>query len=271
MAKRPFRSEVWRRSRGKRILRAVGGSRWLREASGRHERGVVAGHREFSEPIPEIDFLWWKLDETSGSVANDSGPSNYDNTLLNASWSDGLVCPGSDCGGSVVVANSFRDQPLTISAWLTPSSRADKSANSYSITPFPPNAISNDVPTKGGYGIGLNVWTDDGGGSELIIHAGGGVAGAQLSGGWNAGQRYHIVVVYKKAETIVYVDGAKFHTFAATDPENSDPTELFLGRHNDDAGYGTKRFFSGTIQDVRVWQKLIDADQIAQLYSDGPV
>lgn len=218
---------------------------------------------------PPIDFLWWRLDETSGTTATDSGPNGYHVTnLISPVWDSGLVCNGVSAGGSVPVPADYRDPPLTISAWVTAQNRSDKSLNSYSLTPFPPNIVSNDIPFNGGYGIGLNVWTDDGGGSEYVNHTGGSGTFLKIASLLSA-VRYHLAVVYSAGATVLYVNGAPVASGPPADPTNG-ATSLYLGRHNDDTGYGTKRFFKGTIRDVRIWQQPLSAGEIATLNADGP-
>jgi hypothetical protein len=41
--------------------------------------------------------------------------------------------------------------------------------NQFALWPFPANAFSSDIPGVGGYAIGINVWTDGTGGSDLAV------------------------------------------------------------------------------------------------------
>jgi hypothetical protein len=36
----------------------------------------------------------------------------------------------------------------------------DEEAAAHALRPYPPNAVSGDVPGLGGYGLGLDVWVD---------------------------------------------------------------------------------------------------------------
>ncbi len=125
------------------------------------------------------------------------------------------------------VADAFRQPPITISAWLT-ATRADATSNAYALTPFPPSAVSGDMPSEGGYGLGLNVWTDG-------------------------------------------VDGNPTTQTSANVPPPVTPTPLHIGCHNDDAGYGTKRFYKGIMRDVRIFKRVLSDQDVAQLFSNGPV
>ena len=114
-----------------------------------------------SLPTPAPDYVWYVLDETQGTTAKDSSSHHYDiANLAGVTWSEGANFDGLSGGGSVAVDSSYRTPPITISAWLTPRARADKTANSYVFQPYPTNAFGDDLPGNSGYGLGLNVWTD---------------------------------------------------------------------------------------------------------------
>jgi hypothetical protein len=105
------------------------------------------------------DFAWYLLDETSGTTAHDSSSNHYDITnLAGVVWGAGASFDSSiGVCGSVSVAAEFREPPITISAWLTPQPRSDSTITEYAYDPYPSNAVSGDVPTLGGYGLGINV------------------------------------------------------------------------------------------------------------------
>ncbi|HEY2901333.1 MAG TPA: LamG-like jellyroll fold domain-containing protein [Polyangia bacterium] len=226
------------------------------------------------------------LDETAGATAKDSSSHHYDITnLTGVTWSQGAVFDGVSCGGSASVDPSYRVPPVTISAWLTPQARADETANQYVLVPFPTNAVGDDLPGAFGYGIGLNVWTDGNGGSALSAEdldtchgpINGTVTcdikGTQPDGGagFAADREYFVsVTVEASLAAAIYVDGAPFQTTTAAPLATSAETTLYLGRHNDDLGYASKRFFSGRIRDVRVYKRELGADELAQLYANGP-
>jgi hypothetical protein len=238
---------------------------------------------------PTPDFIWYVLDEMQGTTARDSSPHHYDITnLAGVSWAKGATFDGVIGCGSTAVDSSYRDPPITISAWLTPRARADETSNQYGLVPFPSNAIGDDSP--GGYGIGLNVWTDGTGGSALaaeevdtcqnagtlpqscVANESAGDAGAFL-----AGREYFIATAIGSpagdASTLaahVYVNGVLFDATTAANPANLPQTTLHLGCHNEDTSYGSKRFFAGRIRDARVYKRELGADEVAQLFGNGP-
>jgi hypothetical protein len=257
-------------------------------------------------PTPAPDFIWYVLDETSGTTAKDSSSHHYDITnLTGVTWDHGANFAGQNGCGSTTVGASYRTPPITLSAWLTPMSRTDGNAVRHALQPFPPNAVSDDIPAVGGYGIGLNVWSDAPTGSALAAEmlddcVGGGLcvastsqnaagvdAGADAGAhtctspsscdqGFVGGVEVLVTLTVGPAPATgeptarIYVDGTLFDsTHTAVPPANATPP-LYLGCHNMDTAYGTTRFFSGRIRDVRVYQRELGADEIAQLYANGP-
>ena len=238
------------------------------------------------------DFVWYVLDETQGSTAKDSSSHHYDITnLVGVTWNEGANFDGISGGGSVNVDSSYRSPPITISAWLTPKARSDETSNQYSLVPYPTNAVGDDIPSEFGYGIGLNVWTDGGGGSALAVEdvdscqnppatphpcmASQNVGSAFPT--FVAGQEYFILAAVgmppadggASSVANVYVNGSLFDATTAGVIAGG-PTTLWLGVHNDDTNYGTKSVFSGRIRDVRVYKRELVATEVAQLYALGP-
>ncbi len=224
------------------------------------------------------DFAWYRLDETSGTVAHDSSPNHQDIPGLGGViWGDGATFDGATVCGRTNVDASFRVPPVTITAWLTPAARADEEATAHALQPYPPNAVSGDVPSLGGYGIGVDVWTDGlppGVSSQaaLAVESGVGLSAGfhSLPAPFTPLARHLVAAVEDAGSVTVYVDGTVFAVQTADGPPPASPTPLHLGCHNDDTGYATKRFFEGKIRDVRIFRSLLTAAQIAALYQSGP-
>jgi hypothetical protein len=66
-----------------------------------------------------------------------------------------------------------------------------------------------------------------------------------------------------------YVNGAAYAD-ATAGALQADATQFWLGRHNDDTSYATKRFFDGGIRDVRVYKRVLAPAEVATLYASGP-
>jgi hypothetical protein len=214
------------------------------------------------------DFAWYKLGETSGDTAHDSTPHHYDVSLSGIGWNDGGVFD-SVCG-KVDVDEAIRSAPLTISAWLSATPRSDEAINAYFFTPFPSNAVSGDIAGPGGFGIGLNVWD---GGAAFAAETGTDATKVfhSVLSSFAAGTLYHLVEVVRSNDALLYVDGALRDTVFANTPPAVTPALLRLGCHNEDPGYGSKRFFRGTMRDVRIFKRDLSAADVAALHANGPI
>jgi hypothetical protein len=230
-----------------------------------HEPDVVV--------VDAPDFAWYVLDETSGTTAHDSSANHLDITnLAGITWGSGGIFDGATCS-EVDVATAMRDPPITMTAWLAPASRSDETTNDYALTPYPPNALSGDIPGLGGYGIGLDVWTDGTPGAVVTVETGvGNTTGFHAApGAFLAGTEYFVALTADTTTSIVYVDGNVLATNSANDPPNATPTPLHMGCHNDDVNYGTKRFYEGRIRDARIYKRILAASEIAALFITGPL
>lgn len=129
------------------------------------------------------------------------------------------------------------------------------------------------MPSLGGYGVGLDVWTNGGGGRALAVETGidANVAFHVLTGPFQANTRYFVAMVVRPSTAKVWVNAALIAQVSANVLPSTNPTPLHLGCHNDDVGYGTKRFFEGRMRDARVYLRELDAFVVAELFADGPV
>lgn len=155
--------------------------------------------------------------------------------------------------GNTGVLNSL---PLTIEAWVAPITRSDG-------TSFPANTVSNDHPRQTGHGFGLNVW---GSSSALIswYHNGGRLV-PNIT--FNSGSWTHIALVYTTGNVRTYVNGIeKDNYFYSQGPLDGDPVVRF-GKHNDDTNLGTRRFFKGSLDEVRIWSIARTQSQIQETMS----
>ena len=110
---------------------------------------------------------------------------------------------------------------------------------------------------------------DGGGGFALAVENVGynflNVGGTQFT----AGTEYFVAAAIGSTAS-VYVDGNVVGTTTPTTPGPATMTTLSLGLHNTDTGYGTKRFYAGRMRDVRVYKRVLTAQEVSTLYADGP-
>ena len=112
------------------VLGSNGGSNWWDSFHGKmadvkiFDRALSA--QEISEQAGNNLVAWWKFEETSGTIAHDSGACRYDGTLgYNNSWDGGVVMTGDNWGGSKVAFDSSEvddmfssiDDQISIAFW----------------------------------------------------------------------------------------------------------------------------------------------------------
>lgn len=183
----------------------------------------------FATTIPALAVPWeWTFTDVVAAF----GPNTRGRLLY--------VSP--DSGITYEVDGGIHDRPLTVSAWLQPFERADEGVwPGGGFDPYPPNAVSDPL----GIGFGINVWSNNGGGSALAV------AGVGLDlknhGGTEflAGEEYFVAVVYDVDETRVYVDGQLLTTGPAFAGTDANYYLLNVGRHRESEhpwGFGPMRF-----------------------------
>jgi hypothetical protein len=141
--------------------------------------------------------------------------------------------------GTTSVMNSL---PVTLEAWVNPTLRNEGSN-------FPSNVISNDNPGKSGQGFGVNVWPN---GSQLTVEYEDGLRTVP-NVSFNAGQWYHVAVVYTSGEVKSYVNGQLVDDFTFSQGANDGNTQFTVGEFDTTSTDGTLNFFAGTIDEVRIW------------------
>ncbi|MCX5633120.1 MAG: LamG domain-containing protein [Phycisphaerae bacterium] len=217
---------------------------------------------------------WWKLDETSGLTAADGSGSGNNGTLVNGpSWTTGqiggsLVFDGSDDYVNLGTGSSLNfgsSAPFTVAAWV-------KTTENYGMI------VSFRSSTDGGPVIDLAVGKDDvdedNGKAMILVRQNGGSGGyAKLKGNssMNDGQWHHIVGVRGSGSTIeLFLDGVSQGTDSGSQSGGAITTNLrAIGseRRWVSDGYGTadQRYLAGTIDDVRIYNRVLTAAEIAQL------
>ncbi len=200
----------------------------------------------------------WKLDEISGTNANDETTKNHDGTLMPTGFTfdadsingyDGTVNGALDFVGqdeyiSLPALNPNSDS-MTITAWV----KADNAANDWTGIVFNRTATSAN-------GISLT-------GTELRYHWNG--ANWDWSSGLYVpvGEWSFVAMVVDPDEAMLYVNGnsatnTASHTLEAFDTE----TRIC----HDNSGAGDVRFFDGGIDEVRIYNYALTNVEIAGVY-----
>jgi hypothetical protein len=220
---------------------------------------------------------WWRLDENTGSTttADSSGNGNTGSFIPTGGgytiWAPGISGSGFFGNGynyvTTTIASSLN---LTTQGTLAVWEKASASAGTY-------------VPI-----MGNGCWTYDMNGYYLGFTPGGGIdaevanaSGDDLSEGafsagptgpYDNGQWHHLVFTWNKIGTNtgkVYADGIILGSFNITENAVSGAYPFTIGAVGANTCGGGSFFFSGTLDDARVYNRALSASEIAVMYSQG--
>jgi len=199
---------------------------------------------------------WWKLNGNSDlSVGTPNGTATSIVSAANVSGVNDMayIFNGST---SKIVANStygLGATNATISAWV------------YNPTSGNTSGAFVKVGTTNGYGFGVGSSTFDSGataGTRLVLIFEGirWIPTAKVLGsGW-----HHITMVINSAGTpLLYQDGVFVDSFAGAAPY-APTTTTYIG-----GGSGSARYFNGSMDDVRLYNRALSASEVLNLYIGG--
>ena len=208
---------------------------------------------------------WWKMDEVSGTTAEDSA-GDADGTLVNGPiWTGGMVDGALDLDGSddyvsvPGVSGSGLVDNVTIACWIYPQVTADY------------RAIYNhdDFITAGGAHFQITS-------SSTLQLAVVGTSYFYTVSTFSTNQWYHVAVVYSNnsGQNYVrfYINGIPESSIAVGTADQVDLTKSALIGAWDSLG-SISRHFDGKIDDLRIYDSVISETQIKQLagFASTPV
>jgi len=195
---------------------------------------------------------WWKFDEGTGTIAYDSVDSN-NGTIYGATWTTGkiggaLSFNGTsnyvDCG-----SGPSNYDNITVSAWMQTSTNGVLVSNRYN---------------SGGYGTWYTLSSTGlelGGNSSGVGYVNVTFHATTLDGLWK-----HIVYTKNGSSHAIYVNGSLDQSFTSN-ADISWAVPLYIGkRWNRSNSIG---WFNGVIDDVRIYNRALTADEVALLYQQG--
>ena len=208
------------------------------------------------------DAGWWPLDDSSGSVATDATAWRRSGTLVNGpAWAGGMVGGGLGFDGSNdrvdldhTVLNGSGD--ITAAFWVKTTKSGEQALISGANA-----GNSNEYLVYLASPTNLRLYT-------------GSSATAGVS--WNLphsiadGQWHHLAVVRDdtRNRADLYLEGTWVGAWGVgLDPIDLDPGGLLLGQDQDSVGGGFQsvQAFSGTLDEVRLYTRVLSAAEIADL------
>jgi hypothetical protein len=213
-------------------------------------------------------IAWWKLDETSGLTATDSSGNNNHGTLRNMAgdeWTSGAVGGALNFDGNndyVAIQNLHYDgsdyPEVSVTAWVRTSDGGDQIIISFDRNEYWRLEINGN---GGGTGqIGWDVRTSSGQvdyGSTTRVD----------DGDW-----HHIAGVFDNGTLIIYIDGNSESPDSGGSTFGKGKTRygfLVVGSEatSFDGNKGPTNYFNGDMDDVRIYNRALSAQEISQLAS----
>ncbi|NJM96063.1 MAG: hypothetical protein HC800_01575 [Phormidesmis sp. RL_2_1] len=200
----------------------------------------------------------WNFDETSGTQAEDSKGENTGTltNMTNRQWTTGVVGGALAFDGVddyVEIADSSAldiTETMTLATWI----KADSFGDGW--TGLIVKGQSGDATT---YGLDL-AWS-----GQLIFHANGGRSQG-LSSHLTLGQWHHVAVTYNGSEVQFYIDGQLDASHQRNITFGTNNEALLLGaKLNTGSVSLDAQFLDGEMDDVRVYNRALSADEIGQL------
>ena len=191
---------------------------------------------------------------TDHSLYGNNGVIQGDPVAVAGQFGDAFTFDASD--DQVVVPSDamldIRDQ-ITMMAWIQPG--ANLTADWRTIMGKSPTSVLGQAT------FSYDFRTDNSGVLRFSLNIGGwqSILGPILEEGtW-----YHIAGTYDGAELLLYLDGEPIGTAAASGQINSTVDPVCVGNIVNAAGNSNNEYWSGIIDEVRLWDRALSADEVA--------
>lgn len=218
------------------------------------------GHAAGGSPVGS-QVGYWKFDEGFGNTANNSGNhgSPLNGSITSATWTnDGKMKKALSFNGtsSYVSLGDFYDQEsdsYTLSAWIKPTSTLTTASTS--------QLIFDKTAANSNYEFGWSTWSSSKG---LCFYTYKSPTNYNVcySTTLTAGTWYHVVVTHNQTSATIYLNGQQVATGPISIVANT--TALQIGRR----AVGD-RYFDGTIDEVKVYNYALTADEVKIDYNAG--
>lgn len=223
--------------------------------------------------IYEIDddsVGYWDFNDGTGTVARDRAKGASDGVLTNISspygWTSGKMCGAISFDGAndyvlVPASNLDLTGDITVSMWVRPavSSNSFHASWNYFIYHKDPG-LSNTFKQELGY------YNDDGPRFKPYNQSG---TDYDFSPDvvFNAGTWYHVVYIRRGTSLEIYINGAladSRNDFSGTLRLTGPGGEVRIG-----GGTGSSSGFIGAMDEVRIYKRALNTDEITSLYQVG--
>jgi len=210
--------------------------------------------------VNEAMVAWWKLDEGSGVVAEDSSISDYNGVISGAAWINddfyrGTVLSFDGDNDYIFVPEGFSDfDGLTISVWAHPTS-----VKRYArFIDFGKGEGDNNI-LFGRSSTSNNLFFEIWNGTTRLAYVTANDA-IQLNE-W----QHFAATVDVCGYSVLYKNGSPIQTGTTSPPWNVTRDWNFIARSN----WTTHDYYQGRLDDIRIYDKTLDANDISYIYQQG--
>jgi hypothetical protein len=211
---------------------------------------------------------WWRFDEDTGTIAYDSAGDNDGQLIGGPVWTTGHIEGGLSFDGVNDYVDVQDDPSLRFSQYSSFTFALWVNPMSYSY-----NVIFCKMRTGGQHNIfgyymrqngdtnAFDFVTERSGHSYVLIST---PNNSITSGNW-----YHVVCVYDNTNMKIYLNGQlkDTYTFTGGTGTSTPDKNMAIGARSFDSTIDG--FFTGTLDDIRVYNRALTDEEILQLYQGG--
>jgi N-acetylneuraminic acid mutarotase len=197
---------------------------------------------------------WWKFDEGSGTVAYDSSGNGHDGNLTNGpTWTDGQIGGALSFDGvndHVRIGNVLNNlTDLSFSLWFKPASIPTQSEHGYMV--YKEQTYALTLASDGGVHLNFgngNAWEDSGLNTSVL----------------ELNKWYNVTATRGSGIMKVFIDINLLANKSYNTSSGSNSSLLVFG-----AASNETRPFNGLIDDVRIYDRALSAEEVQALYNLG--
>ena len=200
---------------------------------------------------------WWRLDEGTGTTAYDSSGNGNDGTILgNPQWVAGKIGSALDFDGNGDYVNCGNDpifditDEITLSIWVNANDNGNGENNCWMGKGDNTYAIKHQTGNYLEFFIYDGAWHSTNYSTNITA----------LNGEW-----HHMAGTFDGSELKFYLDGEQAANLVYSGTIGTSADDVTIGENSQATG----RYFDGMLDDARIYNKALSADDIKSIMMGG--